>query len=162
MTRILLADDHSFVRAVLKQIISSLADMVVVDEVGSADEALDEIRKNSYSVVVLDISMPGKSGMDALKEIKNEFPGLPVLMLSMYPEDQYAMTALGLGAAGYMTKDRAPEELVNALRTVAEGGKYISPALSERLAFKPDVDAGKNVREMFLDRGYGVFRPMQS
>lgn len=156
MIKILIADDHSVVRAGLKQIISGVTDMVVVDEVGSANEALDKIRTTYYSVVVLDIAMPGKSGLDALKEIKCEFPRLPVLMLSMYPEDQYAIRVLRSGAAGYMTKDTAPEELVTALRTVAAGRKYISPSLAERLAFNLDVDTQKEAHEMLSDREYEV------
>jgi DNA-binding NarL/FixJ family response regulator len=107
-------------------------------------------------VVVLDIAMPGKSGLDALKEIKAEFPKLPVLMLSMYPEDQYAIRALRSGAAGYMTKDTAPEELVTALRTVSTGRKYISPSLAERLAFNLDTDTKKEPHEMLSDREYQV------
>jgi two-component system invasion response regulator UvrY len=158
MIKILIADDHSVVRAGLKQIISAVSDMVVVDEVGSANEALEKIKKTYYSVVVLDIAMPGKSGLDALKEIKAEFPRLPVLMLSMYPEDQYAIRALRSGAAGYMTKDTAPEELVTALRAVAAGRKYISPSLAERLALNLDTDTKKEVHETLSDREYEVLR----
>jgi len=156
MIKVLIADDHSVVRAGLKQIISGVPDMIVVDEAENATEVLDKIRKTYYSVVVLDIAMPGKSGLDALKEIKAEFPRLPVLMLSMYPEDQYAIRALRSGAAGYMTKDSAPEELVTALRTVSTGRKYISPSLAERLAFNLDSDTKKESHEMLSDREYQV------
>ena len=162
MIKILIVDDHSVVRAGLKQIISGVADMVVVDDAGSANEALDKIRKTFFSVVVLDIAMPGKSGLDALKEIKLEFPRLPVLMLSMYPEDQYAIRALRSGAAGYMTKDTAPEELVTALRSVAAGKKYISPSLAERLAFNLDIESNREAHETLSDREYQVLRLIAS
>jgi len=156
MIKILIADDHSVVRAGLRQILSGVPDMTIVDEAGSAYEAIDKIRKNDYSVIVLDISMPGKSGLDALKEIKNEYPSLHVLMLSMYPEDQYAIRVLRSGASGYMTKDSAPEELVTAIRTVAAGRKYISPLLAEKLAFNLDEDTKKEPHEMLSDREYQV------
>ncbi len=156
MIRILIADDHSVVRAGLRQILSGVSDMTVVDEASSAYEAIDKIRRNYYSVIVLDIAMPGKSGLDALKEIKGEYPDLPVLMLSMYPEDQYAIRVLRSGASGYMTKDSAPEELVTAIRTVAAGRKYISPPLAEKLAFNLDEDTKKEPHEMLSDREYQV------
>lgn len=156
MIKILIADDHSVVRAGLRQILSGVSDMTVVDEAGSAYEAIDKIRKNDYSVIVLDIAMPGKSGLDALKEIKSEYPLLPVLMLSMYPEDQYAIRVLRSGAAGYMTKDSAPEELVTAIRTVAAGRKYVSPPLAEKLVFNLDDDIKKEPHEMLSDREYQV------
>jgi two-component system invasion response regulator UvrY len=154
--KILIVDDHAVVRAGLRQIISGAADILVFDEAGSANEAIAKIRKTYYSVVVLDIAMPGKGGLEALKEIKSEFPGLPVLMLSMHPEDQYAIRALKSGAAGYMTKDTAPEELVTALRTVAAGRKYIGQSLAERLAFNLDVDTRREAHEILSDREYEV------
>ncbi len=156
MIKILIADDHSVVRAGLRQILSGVPDMTIVDEAGSAYEAIDKIRKNDYSVIVLDISMPGKSGLDALKEIKNEYPSLHVLMLSMYPEDQYAIRVLRSGASGYMTKDSAPEELVTAIRTVAAGRKYVSPPLAEKLAINLDEDTKKEPHEILSDREYQV------
>ena len=156
MSNILIVDDHAVVRAGLRQIISSLFDAGDTDEADSAVEALTKIRKKVYSLVVLDISMPGKSGLDVLKEIRTEQPKLPVLMLSMYPEDQYAVRALRSGASGYMTKDSAPEELLTALRTVAAGRKYISSDLAERLAFNLDVDMKKDPHEMLSDREYQV------
>ena len=134
MINILIVDDHAVVRAGLRQIISGVSDMAVADEANGGIEALTKIRNKGYSMVVLDISMPDKSGLDVLKEIRNGYPGLPVLMLSMYPEDQYAVRAMRSGAAGYMTKDSAPEELVTAIRTVASGRKYISSDFAERIA----------------------------
>ncbi len=156
MIKVLIADDHSVVRAGMRQILSGLPDMAVVDEAANALEVLDKVRINDYSVVVLDIAMPGKSGLNALKEIKTERPGLPVLILSMYPEDQYAIRVLRAGAAGYMTKDSAPEELVTAIRVVAKGRKYVSPALAEILAFNLDIDSKKELHELLSDREYEV------
>ncbi len=156
MINILIVDDHAVVRAGLRQIISGVAGMAVADEAGDAGEALSKIKKNVYSVVVLDISMPGKSGLDVLKEIRDSYPKLPVLMLSMYPEDQYAVRALRSGASGYMTKDSAPEELVTAIRTVAAGRKYISSDLAERLAYNLDADVKKEPHEILSDREYQV------
>ncbi len=157
MIDILIVDDHAVVRAGLRQIISGVSDMVVADEAGDGIEALAKIRgKKRYSVIVLDISMPGKSGLDVLKEIRVQHPKLPVLMLSMYPEDQYAMRALRSGASGYMTKDSAPDELVTAIRTVAAGRKYINSDLAERLAFNLDAHMKKEPHEILSDREYQV------
>ncbi len=156
LINILIVDDHAVVRAGLRQIISGVSDMAVADEADSAIEALTKIRKKGYSMVVLDIAMPGKSGLDVLKEIRSEHPKLPVLMLSMYPEDQYAVRALRSGASGYMTKDSAPEELVTAIRTVAAGRKYISSDLAERLALNLDTDMKKEPHEILSDREYQV------
>jgi two-component system, NarL family, invasion response regulator UvrY len=156
MIEILIVDDHAVVRTGLKQILSEISDMTITDEACDAREALDKIRTNNYSVVVLDIALPGKSGLDALKEIKTERPGLPVLILSMYPEDQYALRVLKSGAAGYMTKESAPEELVKAVRTVAGGKKYISPSVAERLASQLDFAGKKELHELLSDREYQV------
>lgn len=156
MIEILIVDDHAVVRTGLRQILSEISDMTVTDEACDAREALDKIRTNNYSVVVLDIALPGKSGLDALKEIKSERPELPVLILSMYPEDQYAIRVLKSGAAGYMTKESAPEELVKAVRTVAGGKKYISPSVAERLASHLDFAGKKELHEMLSDREYQV------
>jgi DNA-binding NarL/FixJ family response regulator len=136
--------------------------MAVSDEADDGIEALTKIRNKRYSVVVLDISMPGKSGLDVLKEIRHEYPELPVLMLSMYPEDQYALRTLRSGAWGYMTKDSAPEELVTAILTVAAGSKYISSDLAERLAHKLDADMKKEPHEILSDREYQVLCMMAS
>ena len=156
MIEILIVDDHAVVRTGLRQILSEISDMTITDEACDAKEALDKIRTNDYSVVVLDIALPGKSGLDALKEIKSERPELPVLILSMYPEDQYAIRVLKSGAAGYMTKESAPEELVKAVRTVAGGKKYISPSVAERLASQLDFTGKKELHEMLSDREYQV------
>jgi two-component system, NarL family, invasion response regulator UvrY len=146
----------------MKQIISEISDMTVVDEASNGSEVLDKIRRNNYSVVVLDIAMPGKSGLEALKEIKSERPELPVLMLSMYPEDQYAIRVLRSGAAGYLTKESAPAELVTAIRTVASGKKYISPSVAERLVFNLDFEGKKELHELLSDREFQVLRMIAS
>lgn len=156
MIEILIVDDHAVVRTGLRQIISEISDMTITDEACDAREALDKIRTNNYSVVVLDIALPDKSGLDVLKEIKSERPGLPVLILSMYPEDQYAIRVLKSGAAGYMTKESAPEELVTAVRTVADGKKYISHSVAERLASHLYFAGKKELHEMLSDREYQV------
>jgi DNA-binding NarL/FixJ family response regulator len=156
MINILIVDDHAVVRAGLRQIISGVSDMAVADEANGGIEALTKIRNKGYSMVVLDISMPDKSGLDVLKEIRNGYPGLPVLMLSMYPEDQYAVRAMRSGAAGYMTKDSAPEELVTAIRTVASGRKYISSDFAERIACNIDACMKKEPHEILSDREYQI------
>jgi DNA-binding NarL/FixJ family response regulator len=134
MIRILIADDHSIVREGLKQILSVTPDMVVTAEAADGTEALDRISKNDFDLVVLDISLPGRSGLDILKEIKTRRPELPVLILSMYPEEQYAARVLKAGASGYLTKESAPDELVNVIRQISQARKYVSPALALNLA----------------------------
>ena len=134
MLKILIADDHPVFRRGLKQIIAETTDMVVADEATDGWEVLNKVKAGDYDVVLLDISMPGKTGMDVLAQLKNERPKLPVLMLSMHPEEQYAVRALRAGASGYLTKESAPDELVAAIRKVSTGGKYVSSSLAERLA----------------------------
>ena len=134
MLRILIADDHPLVRRGLKQIIAETSDMVVADEAADGREALSKAATGDYDVVLLDITMPFHSGVDVLSQLRDERPTLPVLMLSMHPEEQYAVRALRAGASGYLTKESAPEELVAAIRKVSTGGKYVSASLAERLA----------------------------
>ncbi|MCM2356764.1 MAG: response regulator transcription factor [Geobacteraceae bacterium] len=134
MKKILIADDHAIFREGLKQIIAKTVGMVVAGEAVNGQEVLREVRENDYDMVILDISMPGRSGLDVLAEIKSLKPKLPVLILSMHPEEQYAVRALRTGAAGYVTKGSPPQELVEALEKVAFGKKYVSPSLAETLA----------------------------
>jgi two-component system invasion response regulator UvrY len=134
MIKILIADDHAIVREGLKQILSETSDMVVTAEAANGTEALDRISENDLDLVVLDIGMPGRSGLDILKEIKSQRPELPVLILSMYPEEQYAMRVLKAGASGYLTKESAPDELVNVIRQISQGKKYVSPTMALNLA----------------------------
>jgi len=156
MINILIADDHSVVREGLKQIISCNADMTVLAEAGSGNEAIEKIGKNTFSVVIMDISMPGKNGLDTMKEIKVMHPDLPVLILSMYPEEQYAVRFFRAGASGYLTKKSAPEELVNAIRTVSKGKKYVSPSLAEKLVGELDVRTEKSLHSSLSDREFQV------
>jgi len=134
MLRILIADDHPLFRRGLKQIITETSDMVVAGEAADGREALSKAETGDYDVLLLDITMPFINGVDVLSQLKNERPTLPVLMLSMHPEEQYAVRALRAGASGYLTKESAPEELVAAIRKVSAGGKYVSASLAERLA----------------------------
>jgi DNA-binding NarL/FixJ family response regulator len=134
MLKILIADDHPVFRRGLKQIIAETTDIVVADEAADGLEVLNKVKVGDFDVVLLDISMPGKTGIDVLAQLKYERPKLPVLMLSMHPEEQYAVRALRAGASGYLTKESAPDELVGAIRKVSAGGKYVSASLAERLA----------------------------
>ncbi|HMK44026.1 MAG TPA: response regulator transcription factor [Dissulfurispiraceae bacterium] len=156
MIDILIADDHAVVRAGIKQMLTGLPGISAVDEAQNASEALEKIRKRNYSIVILDIAMPGKSGLDALKEIKLERPNIPVLMLSMYPEEQYAIRVLRSGASGYLTKECVPDELTTAVRQVVQGRKYISPSLAERLALNLEEDTKQEPHELLSDREYQV------
>ncbi|MEW6713843.1 MAG: response regulator transcription factor [Nitrospirota bacterium] len=156
MIKVLITDDHAVVRKGLKQIIDETPGMLAVDEAASGHEAMEKIRKNEYDVVLLDIAMPGKSGLDTLKELKLERPSLPVLILTIYPEEQYALRVLKAGAAGYLTKESAPAELVTAIKKVSEGGRYISPSLAEKLAFNIGTDTDIDPHEKLSDREYQV------
>ena len=156
MIKILIADDHVIVREGLKQIVAETSDMVVADEVGSGHEVLNKTLKNHYDVVVLDITMPGMNGVDILKQLKNQRPELPVLILSMHPEEQYAVRALRAGASGYLTKESASDELILAIRKVAKGRKYISSSLAEKLVFELEIDTEKPLHETLSDREYQV------
>jgi len=139
MLKILIADDHAIVRQGLKQIVTETPDMIVAGEASNGQELLNKIQESDYDVVVLDITMPGRDGIDVLKQLRSERPELPILMLSIHPEEQYALRALKAGASGYLTKESAPDELVVAIRKVSRGGKYISSSLAEKLAFELDV-----------------------
>jgi two-component system invasion response regulator UvrY len=156
MLKILIADDHAIVREGLKQILMDVPDMVVAGEAASGNQVLEMVRKERWDLVLLDITMPGRNGLDTLKQLKKEKPDLPVLMLSMYPEDQYAIRTIKAGVSGYLTKESAPKELITAIRKVAQGGKYISASLSEKLATYLEKDADKPLHERLSDREYQV------
>jgi two-component system, NarL family, invasion response regulator UvrY len=143
MIRILIADDHAVVRCGLRQVIAEEPDMKVVGEAENSQELLALARSLSYDLILLDITMPGRNGLDVLRELKKEYPKRPILILSMHPEDQYAVHAFRAGAAGYLTKESATEELVGAIRKVLSGGKYVTPALAERLALDLSADSEK-------------------
>jgi two-component system invasion response regulator UvrY len=156
MIKVLVVDDHPIVRQGLKQVISEESDMAVFGEAQNSQEVLELIYRQDWDVVILDITLPGRGGLDVLKEIKHERPSLPVLILSMHPEDQYAVRALKAGAAGYITKESAPQELIQAIRHILRGGKYVSSALAERLAFHLETETGKPIHETLSDREYQV------
>lgn len=156
MINLFIVDDHAVVREGLKQIIASTGDMQVTAEAQSGSEALAMAAGADYDLVLLDISMPDRNGLDVLKELRRQNPKLPVLMLSMYPEEQYAIRALKAGAKGYLTKESAPRELIAAIAKVARGGKYISSSLAEKLASYLEMDFKGKPHEMLSDREYQV------
>jgi two-component system invasion response regulator UvrY len=156
MIRILVADDHTIVREGLKQIFLDTRDMVVADEARNAQEAIKRVEDEDYDIVLLDISLPGRSGLDVIKQIKLIKPELPVLVLSMHPEEQYAIRSLRAGASGYLTKESASRELIEAIRKVARGKKYITSSLAEKIAFEMEVDTSKPLHETLSDREYQV------
>jgi two-component system, NarL family, invasion response regulator UvrY len=159
--KILLADDHAVVRHGLKQILTDAFKRATYGEARNAQEALDLIWKQDWDVVVLDITMPGRSGLEVLREIKKSKPRTPVLVLSMHPENQFAVRVLKSGASGYMTKESAPEELVGAVRKVLAGGRYVSNALAESLAASLSVNQ-KPPQEKLSDREFQVLRLIAS
>ncbi len=156
MIRILIADDHPIYRKGLKQLLDDSLDQVVLDEAGNSSEVLNKVHENDYDVLLLDIAMPGRSGLDIIKEVKSERPKLSILMLSAYPEEQYAIRALKSGASGYLTKKSAADELVEAIKKVSRGGKYLTSTLAERLAFAIEEDTEKLPHERLSDREYQV------
>lgn len=162
MTEVLIADDHAVVRRGFAQIISETMGMEVTAEVGTGEEVLEHVREGSFDVVVLDLNMPGKGGFEILKQLAAECPEMPVLVLSIHGEDQYAVRVLRAGASGYLTKESAPDALVNAVRRVADGGKYMSPAVAEDLLDRMDSGAGGPLHESLSDREFQVLRLLAS
>ncbi len=154
--RVLIADDHPIVRQGLKGILADEPDMAVVSEAGDSREVLALVDRNIYDIVVLDITMPGRGGLEVLKDIKERRPALPVLILSMHPEEHYGIRALKAGASGYLTKKSAPEKLVEALRKIVSGRKYISSELAEKLVYAADRNAKEISHETLSDREYQV------
>ncbi|MDO8544843.1 MAG: response regulator transcription factor [Opitutaceae bacterium] len=160
--KILITDDHAVVRQGLKQILAEEFTRAEFGEAASAQEAIEKVWKENWDVVVLDITMPGRSGLEVLKEIKKSRPKLPVLMLSMHPEDQFAVRLLKIGASGYMTKESAPDELVGAVKKVMAGGRYVSPSLAEKMASYLAVDVQTPPHERLSDREFLVLRQIGS
>jgi two-component system, NarL family, invasion response regulator UvrY len=158
MIKILIADDHTIFREGLKHILAEYPDLVVADEANNGQEVLDKIWKNNYDMVLLDITMPGMTGLEVLKQLKNDKPKLPVLILSMHPEEQYAVRVLRAGASGYLTKESAPDELIVAIRKISQGRKYITSSLAERLASEVEADSEKPLHDILSDREYQVLR----
>ena len=156
MLRVLIADDHEIVRKGLGKVLSETLQPIKIDEATNGQEAMSKILKSEYDLVVLDLKMPGKSGLDVLKEIKQHRPKLPVLILSMHPEEQFAIRAIRAGAAGYLTKECAGDELVLAIRKALKGERYISGSLAQILAGELDSDSEKPLHEILSDREYQV------
>jgi len=162
MIRILIADDHSIVRRGLREILTRDLQGVICGEAKDAHQVLAQIGSQVWDLVILDVTMPGRSGLDVLRDLKTLRPKLPVLVLSMHPEDQYGKRILKAGASGYMNKESAPEDLIKAIRKVLSGGRYVSPALAERLAVDLDNDAAQPAHAGLSDREFEVLRMIGS
>lgn len=160
--RILIADDHAVVRQGLKQILAEAFKRASFGEAANSQQTLERVWKEHWDIVILDLTMPGRSGLEVLKEIKQAHPAMPVLILSMHPEDQFAVRLLKAGASGYMTKESAPEELVGAVRKAIAGGRYISPGLAEKLASFLVSDVQLAPHERLSDREFLILRLIAS
>ena len=162
MTRILLVDDHPIVRQGIKQVLVGAFQPALVGEADNAEEGLSEVRNTAWDVLVLDLTLPGVSGLDLLKDLRRERPSLPVLVLSMHPPDQFARRAMNAGAAGYLTKDSAPTELVKAVGEVIAGRRYLNPLVIEDLVSRVQPDSERRPHEALSDREYQVLRMIAS
>jgi len=162
MIRALITDDHAVVRRGLKELLTDSRKIEVLGEASNAREAMDQVRTGRWDVVILDINLPDRNGLDLLRDVKREKPDLPVLILSVCSEDQFAVRALRSGAAGYLTKASAPAQLVDAVEKVAGGGRYISPAVAERLAILVGSDREGMPHESLSEREYQVTRMLAS
>jgi len=162
MLRIIIADDHTVVRRGLKQILLDEFPSAVIEEAADADLLLKKVFKEEWDIVISDLSMPGRSGMDALQQIKLHNPKLPVLILSVHSEEHYAIRVLKAGASGYLNKESAPEELINAVRRLLMGKKYITPTIAEQLASGLDKDSEKPLHEILSDREFEVLKLLAS
>jgi len=158
MIRILIADDHLLIREGLKKVLKEAIDMRVVKEAVNAAEMLQTLKEGEIDLVVLDISLPDKSGLEVLQDLKRDYPKIPVLILSAHPEERFAVRALREGAAGYLTKESAPQELIQALRKIIQGRKYVSPSLAERLAIDVKNPGMKPPHETLSSREYQILR----
>ena len=158
MIRVLIADDHPVVRKGLRQFLAEEPGVQVAAEAGSAAEVLSLLGKTNPHVLLLDINMPGRSGLEALEEIRRTFPAVRVIVLSVHPEEQLGVRAIRGGAAGYLNKDAAPEELMNAIRTVSSGRKFIAPALAEALAMSLDTSTDRDPHESLSSRELQLLR----
>lgn len=154
--KVLIADDHAIVREGLKQIVMKMDEVSTVEETADGNEALTKIEKNKYDLVILDISMPGLSGLDILKTMKDRKEKASILILSMHPQEQYAIRALNLGASGYICKDSVYEELSSAIKKIAAGGKYVSSALAEKIVFDKKDDLNKLPHEKLSEREFQI------
>ncbi len=155
--RILIADDHELIRAGVKRILADAQEIQHVGEARDAEQVLSILERESYDILVLDINLAGRSGLELLKDLKHRYPKLPVLMLSMYPEAQFAVRVIKAGAIGYVNKASAATELVTAIRKIATSGKYINPTVAEQLAEAVDAGTEKEPHEFLSDREFEVF-----
>lgn len=162
MTRILLVDDHPIVRQGIKHVLSGAFYPALVGEAANAEEGMTEVRSTEWDVMVLDLNLPGASGLDLLKDLRRERPALPVLILSMHPPDQFARRAMHAGASGYLTKDSSPTELVAAVSDVIAGRRYLNPAVIEELVWYPQAEHPQRPHEVLSDREYQVLRMIAS
>ncbi|WP_088146095.1 response regulator [Achromobacter denitrificans] len=162
MITVMLADDHTLLRAGLRRLLEHAGDISVEGEAGNGAEALALLAQRPWDLLVLDMSMPGRDGVDLIRQIRGEHPKLPILVLTMHGEQQYAVRAIKAGAAGYLTKDSAAEELVEAVRKVAGGGRYLSRSLAENIVFERHGDADTLPHLMLSDRELTVFRHLAS
>jgi DNA-binding NarL/FixJ family response regulator len=162
MIKVLIVDDHTIMRQGLRQILADTPDIVVAGEAQNGREALEKVQQNLYDVVLLDIAMPEMDGVNALDQLKQAQPSLAVLVLSMYPEEQYAVRLFKEGAAGYLTKESATDELISAIHKVANGGKYMTLSLAERLAFALDTHYNKPLHESLSNREFQVMQLLAS
>ncbi|MGQ0750419.1 MAG: response regulator [Betaproteobacteria bacterium] len=160
--RVLIVDDHAIVREGLKRILADAPDLTVAGEAATGTDAIRMVKEQSWDVMLLDISMPGPNGLEVLRVVKDHSPKMPVLILTMYPEDQYAVRMLKAGAAGYLTKEGAPAQLVSAIRKVASGGKYISPAVAEKLAWELERKRQPATHEDLSNREFEILRLIAS
>ena len=156
MLKILLADDHPVVRQGIRQILAEAFVQAIFGEACNTRELLDLVSRGPWDILVLDLSMPGGNGLETLKQIKHDHPKLPVMILSMFPEDQYAVRTIKAGAAGYLNKESAPEELVHAIRKILHGGQYISPAVVDELVLYACKDDDQPLHKRLSDREYQV------
>lgn len=154
--KILICDDHKIVRDGLRQILHQLGEPTIIDEAQDGNQALTLLKKNTFDILLLDISLPGMNGLEVLKTVKTKWPSTNVLMLSMMPQEQYAILALKFGASGYLTKDTASEELLLAIRKVSEGGKYISNTLAENLAIQLSQKTQGQKHELLSGREFEI------
>lgn len=162
MKRVLIADDHAILREGLKRMLQDNSDIGKIGEVSNSREVLRELRKNDYDILLLDISMPGRSGLDIIKEVKDMHPDLAILVLSSYPEEQYALRVLRAGASGYLAKESAPKELEKALDAISRARKYISPLIAEMLACDPDFYKLDSPHDRLSGREYEVMTLISS
>lgn len=162
MIRVLLADDHTIVREGLKELLAETGDIRVSGEANDGTETLSQVRANEFDIAVLDMSMPGRSGIDLIRQVKAEKPRLPILILSMHSEEQYAVRALRAGASGYLTKESATEQLVTAIRRVAAGGAFVTPETAQRLALGTNAPGAGAPHTSLSDREFQVFQRIAS